>query len=63
MTGCVMRIGNDGLDCADRACYRCGWNPVIEERRKADNREMMSTMAVNWKRSRKNKARKWGELG
>lgn len=26
---------NDGVECYDRTCGKCGWNPVVAERRKA----------------------------
>lgn len=56
MNGCVMRLGNDGLDCTDRACYRCGWNPVIEEKRKTALRAEKATWAVKWRRKHANRS-------
>ena len=30
---------NDGVDCEKRNCGKCGWNPAVFERRKAETRE------------------------
>lgn len=30
---------NDGVECDQKQCYRCGWNPDVEKRRKEKIRQ------------------------
>ena len=30
---------NDGVQCVDQQCERCGWNPAVEQRRKENKHE------------------------
>lgn len=30
---------NEGVDCEKRQCAKCGWDPSVFERRKAETRE------------------------
>ena len=36
---------NDGIDCERRKCAKCGWDPSVFDRRKAETRERLQEEA------------------
>ena len=40
--GTIVCPFNDALDCPDQKCCKCGWNPVVAERRLAKIKEEMN---------------------
>ena len=38
---------NTSINCMESDCSRCGWNPVVDKRRKAKARERLAKESAN----------------